>query len=115
MRFVGLAKTLARYWRMTQDPRTPGFVRWMIYGGIAVTLVPDDWLPDWVPGLGLLDEAAVLPSVIALSMLFVPEEVKREHDAREVRELAQRKAEGTIKAEQAELEARQQGALPSPA
>lgn len=115
MRFLGYAKTLSRYWRMTQDPRTPSIVRWMIYGGIAFTLIPDDWLPDWIPGMGLMDDAAIIPSVIAFSMLLVPDEVKRDHNAREVRELAQNKAEGQMQAEKAELEARQQPALPQPA
>lgn len=115
MRFLGYAKTLSRYWRMTQDPRTPAIVRWMIYGGIAFTLIPDDWLPDWIPGLGLMDDAAIIPSVVAFSMLLVPDEVKREYNAQEKRELAQNHAEGQMQAEKAELEARQQSALPQPA
>jgi uncharacterized membrane protein YkvA (DUF1232 family) len=100
MRFLTYAKTLSRYWRMTQDRRTPAAVRWLIYGGIAVTLIPDDWLPDWMPGLGLLDDAAIIPSVIALSLLLVPEEVKRDYDAREERELAENKAEALVQRRQ---------------
>ncbi|MEA2552869.1 MAG: hypothetical protein QOJ65_1045 [Fimbriimonadaceae bacterium] len=107
MRFIGFAKTLARYWRMTQDRRTPAAVRWLIYGGIAFTLIPDDWLPDWIPGLGLIDDAAVLPSVIAVSMLLIPEEVRREHDAKERMELAEGKIDGQVQAHQAALEDRQ--------
>ncbi len=65
---------------MAHDPRTPAAVRYIIYGGIAFTLIPDDWLPEWIPGLGLLDEAAVLPGVIAASMLMIPQEVKDDAD-----------------------------------
>lgn len=100
MRFLTYAKTLSRYWRMTQDPRTPAVVRWLIYGGIAITVIPDDWLPDWMPGLGLLDDAAIIPSVIALSLLLVPDEVKREYDAQERRELAEGKAESMVQRRQ---------------
>src|SRR5436190_5436679 len=85
MRFIGFAKTLARYWRMTRDRRTPAAVRWLIYGGIAFTLIPDDWLPRPLSELGLIDDAAVLPSVIALSLLLIPKEVKDEYDAKEER------------------------------
>ena len=61
---------------MAHDPRTPSAVRYIIYGGVAFSLIPDDWLPDWIPGLGLIDEAAVIPGVIAASMLLIPQEVK---------------------------------------
>lgn len=65
---------------MAHDPRTPSAVRYIIYGGIAFTLIPDDWLPDWIPGLGLVDEAAVIPGIVAASMLLIPNEVKEESE-----------------------------------
>ena len=71
-------RTIRRYWKMAHDPRTPKAVRYIIYGGVAFSLVPDDWLPDWIPGLGLIDEAAVIPGVIAASMLLIPQEVKND-------------------------------------
>jgi uncharacterized membrane protein YkvA (DUF1232 family) len=82
MRFISIARTMARYWKMAHDPRTPSAVKYLIYGGIAYTLSPIDLLPDWIPGLGLIDDAAVLPSVIALSMILIPRTVKAQHDSR---------------------------------
>ena len=108
MRFIMILKTLARYWRMAKDPRTPDIVRYLIYGGIAYTLSPVDLLPDFVPGLGLLDDAAVLPSVIALAMLLIPKEVKESHDAKEEMEIKDQKVEGAIQS------ARTEGPLPLP-
>ncbi len=81
MRWISLVRTVHRYWRMAHDPRTPAAVRYLVYGGIAFTLIPDEWLPDWVPGLGLVDEAAIIPGVIAVSMMLIPQEVKDDHDA----------------------------------
>jgi uncharacterized membrane protein YkvA (DUF1232 family) len=98
MRFFTVAKTLARYWRMAQDPRTPPIVRYLIYGGLIYTLSPIDLLPDWFPILGLLDDAAVLPAVIALAMQMIPREVKESHDVKEHKELAEKKFSGQIKA-----------------
>lgn len=80
MRWFSMLRTVHRYWRMAHDPRTPPVVRYLVYGGIAFTLIPDDWLPDWIPGLGLVDEAAVIPGVIAASMLLIPQEVKEDAD-----------------------------------
>lgn len=65
---------------MANDPRTPKAVKWLIYGGIAYTLSPVDLIPDWIPGLGLVDDAAVLPGIIAVSMLLIPKSVKDDHD-----------------------------------
>jgi|GEM_PF-2412067 len=80
MKHITLIRTLIRYWKMAHDPRTPKAVRYLIYGGIAYTLSPIDLLPDWIPGLGLLDEAAILPGIIAAAMLMIPSEVKEQED-----------------------------------
>ena len=95
MKFFTIAKTLMRYWRMAQDPRTPKIVKYLIYGGIAYSLSPIDLIPDAIPFLGILDDAAVLPSVIALAMILIPKDVKK---------LVQNKAEGRLAAENAEAE-----------
>jgi uncharacterized membrane protein YkvA (DUF1232 family) len=95
-------KTLARYWRMAKDPRTPKAVRWLIYTGLIYTFSPIDLMPDYVPGLGLLDDAAVLPGLITLAMMMVPKEVKKEHNAEEKTEIKDKKLEGHVTAEVAE-------------
>lgn len=93
-----MVRTLHRYWKMTQDPRTPAIVRWLIYGGIAFTVTPESvkekLLPDWIPGLGLLDDAAVVPSVVAASMLLIPKEVKEAHEEHAERALEEKRYEG---------------------
>jgi uncharacterized membrane protein YkvA (DUF1232 family) len=92
MKLFGMARTLMRYWKMAHDPRTPKIVRFLIYGGIAYTLMPVDLLPDAIPVLGLIDDAAVLPGVIALSMIMVPKAVKQGHDRKEETEIRQNMA-----------------------
>ncbi|WP_025226053.1 YkvA family protein [Fimbriimonas ginsengisoli] len=82
LKFISIGRTLIRYWRMAHDPRTPPFVRYMIYGGLVYSLSPIDLVPDWVPGVGLLDDAAVLPGVIAVAMMMIPQEVKEAHDTK---------------------------------
>jgi uncharacterized membrane protein YkvA (DUF1232 family) len=100
MKFIGIARTLIRYWQMAHDPRTPKAVRYMIYAGLAYSLSPIDLLPDWIPGVGLLDDAAVLPGIIALSMMMIPQQVKEQHEAKSEKGIAEKQAEG--------LEARQE-------
>ena len=91
---ITVLRTLVRYWQMAHDPRTPKFVRYMIYGGIAYTVSPIDLLPDVVPGLGLVDDAAVLPGIIALSMMFIPKEVKEQHDIKSAKGIEAKQEEG---------------------
>ena len=79
---------------MAHDPRTPAAVRYIIYGGIAFTLIPDDWLPDWIPGLGLVDEAAVIPGIVAASMLLIPKEVKEESEREDALDAERKRKQG---------------------
>ena len=92
MRWFTLARTVHRYWRMAHDPRTPNAVRYLIYGGIAYTVIPDEWKPDWMPGLGLLDDAAVIPMTVALAMTMVPKEVKQDAEREQTERVADVKA-----------------------
>ncbi|HEY0868211.1 MAG TPA: DUF1232 domain-containing protein [Fimbriimonas sp.] len=87
MKWITILRTIHRYWKMAHDPRTPPSVRYLIYFGIFYSLAPFDLLPDWVPGLGLIDDAAILPGVIAVSMLLIPREVKESEDLKEHREI----------------------------
>ncbi len=75
-----MVRTVQRYWKMAHDPRTPAAVRYLIYGGIAFTAMPKRYLPEWVQDLGVLDDAAVLPGVIAISMMMIPQEVRDDAD-----------------------------------
>jgi uncharacterized membrane protein YkvA (DUF1232 family) len=105
MNLVIIAKTLMRYWRMSQDPRTPAIVRGLIYVGIAATIAPKKLRPSRVPGLGLIDEAALVPSVIALAMVLIPKRVRDEYNQAENAEIKEIKAEGAQQATEATQEA----------
>lgn len=80
MRWFSMVRTVQRYWKMAHDPRTPAVVRYLIYGGIAFTAMPKDWLPEWMQEFALEDGAAVLPGVIAISMMMIPQAVKDDAD-----------------------------------
>lgn len=104
LKYVPIVKALRRYWRMTQDPRTPPIVRGLIWFGIAATIAPKKVLPKNVPGLGLVDDAALVPSIIALTMVLIPKEVREKYDRMEKREIKENKVEGAVQAHEANLE-----------
>lgn len=42
---------------------------------VAYALSPIDFIPDFIPVLGYLDDVILLPMLVALTISFIPEEV----------------------------------------
>lgn len=74
-------ETLALY-LAARDPRTPWHARVAVAAVAAYALSPIDLIPDFIPVLGLLDDAVLLPLGIALALRLIPPEVMAESRAR---------------------------------
>jgi uncharacterized membrane protein YkvA (DUF1232 family) len=48
---------------------------------IAYVLSPIDLIPDWIPVLGYLDDAIVIPLGVGLATRLIPREIMAEHRA----------------------------------
>lgn len=59
-------------WFCYRDPRTPLVAKILAFGVVAYAFSPIDLIPDFIPVLGLLDEAILLPIGIWLTLKFVP-------------------------------------------
>jgi uncharacterized membrane protein YkvA (DUF1232 family) len=64
----------------TRDPRTPWYARFFVGLVVAYALSPIDLIPDFIPVLGYLDEAILLPVAIWFALRLLPPAVA--HDAR---------------------------------
>jgi uncharacterized membrane protein YkvA (DUF1232 family) len=74
--FTNIAKLLMR---LIRDPRVPQRNK-VLAGGIAAYLVlPMDFIPDWIPGIGQLDDMVMLALAVDLLVNNVPNEVVAEH------------------------------------
>jgi uncharacterized membrane protein YkvA (DUF1232 family) len=61
-----------------RDPRTPWYVRGLIFFVVAHTFSPIDLIPDFIPVLGYLDDLIITPSGIWLAVRLIPPEVLEE-------------------------------------
>jgi uncharacterized membrane protein YkvA (DUF1232 family) len=65
-----------KVWRLVAaHPRTPRLCRWLVGVALAYALSPVDLVPDFIPGLGHLDDLLVVPLLLTLAARLVPGEV----------------------------------------
>jgi uncharacterized membrane protein YkvA (DUF1232 family) len=62
-------------WFAYKDPRTPWLPKIISMLAVAYALSPIDLIPDFVPVLGFLDDAVLLPAMIWLAVRLLPDEV----------------------------------------
>ncbi len=60
------------------DARTPWYAKGLVLLVVAYAVSPIDLIPDFVPVLGYLDDAIIVPVGIALSLRLIPAEVMAE-------------------------------------
>jgi len=72
------------YRRVLADPRTPRRTRWLLGLAVAYAASPVDLIPDFIPVLGHLDDAILLPLLVWLALRSLPPELLAEHRAQEM-------------------------------
>jgi uncharacterized membrane protein YkvA (DUF1232 family) len=61
------------------EPRPPRRARWWLIGLALYVASPIDPIPDFLPGIGHLDELILVPLVLARVRRMIPPAVWREH------------------------------------
>ena len=82
-RFI-ILKTLLQQGRLTlrlmRDPRVPLYAKAVLGLTLVYVMSPLDFVPDWIPLLGQLDDAAILTAGLALFLRLCPPELVEEHE-----------------------------------
>lgn len=86
---IPFAEDLVAAWLCALDPRTPAKVRVYIFGAIGYFILPADVMPDFILGMGYLDDASVIAAVISM----LGSHIRPEHRA-EARDQLDRLLEG---------------------
>ena len=83
---IELVKQLPAYarlaWDLLRDPRVPAEQKLVLAAVGAYVLMPLDIIPDFIPGLGQIDDVAVVLLGLRWFIRAAPEEVVSEHLAR---------------------------------
>ena len=58
-----------------KDKRTPWYAKLTAALTVAYALSPVDFIPDFIPFLGYLDDLILLPLLVALTVRFIPKDV----------------------------------------
>jgi uncharacterized membrane protein YkvA (DUF1232 family) len=68
-------------WLAARDPRVPWTARALALLIAAYALSPIDLIPDFIPVIGLLDDAILIPAGLWLVARLVPDKLMAEHRA----------------------------------
>ena len=79
-------------WFCLRHPRTPLIAKALALGVVAYAFSPIDLIPDFIPVLGLLDDAILLPIGIWLTLKFIPAPIVAECRLRAAQWLADKRA-----------------------
>jgi uncharacterized membrane protein YkvA (DUF1232 family) len=73
-----LKTEFAVYRLVLHHPQTPKFAKFLLGLAIAYVLLPFDLIPDFIPVIGHLDDALIVPGLIYLALKLIPSEVMAE-------------------------------------
>lgn len=70
-----LKREFTTYRLLKCDPRTPPSAKLLLGAALGYALLPFDLIPDFIPVIGHLDDAIIVPGLILLALRSVPQEV----------------------------------------
>ncbi len=71
-----------------RDPCTPWYAKALAIAAVAYAVSPIDLIPDFIPILGFVDDAILLPGMIWLALHLIPQAVVADCRARVDQKLA---------------------------
>jgi uncharacterized membrane protein YkvA (DUF1232 family) len=77
--FLRFKRELQLYRNILADPRTPRLTKILLGSAVAYAVTPVDIIPDFIPVVGLLDDAIIVPALVYLALKTIPKPLLEEH------------------------------------
>jgi uncharacterized membrane protein YkvA (DUF1232 family) len=77
--FFKFKRELQLYRNILADSRTPRLTKVLLGSAVAYAVMPLDLIPDFIPVLGHLDDAIIIPVLIFLAFKTIPRSLLEEH------------------------------------
>jgi len=61
-----------------RHPRTPKRAKALLGLALGYLVLPFDLVPDWIPGLGQVDDLIIVPGLVYLALRMIPRDVIEE-------------------------------------
>jgi uncharacterized membrane protein YkvA (DUF1232 family) len=68
-------------WRLVRDPRVPLLPKLILAVGLVLIVSPINWVPNFVPVVGQMEDLALLALMLNLFLKSVPSDLLSEHEA----------------------------------
>ena len=72
-------RELRLYRNILADPRTPRMTKILLGSAVAYAVTPLDLIPDFIPVVGHLDDAIIVPALVYLALKAIPRALLEEH------------------------------------
>ena len=72
-------RELSVYQRVLRDERTPVGAKFLLALAIGYLCMPFDLIPDFIPVIGHLDDAVIVPALVFAALRSIPSEIVSEH------------------------------------
>ena len=70
-----LKQEFAVYRLVLKNPQTPWVSKVFLGLAVGYLLLPFDLIPDFIPVLGQLDDVVVIPLLVYIALLFIPQDI----------------------------------------
>lgn len=72
---VSCKRELALYRMVLRDSRTPLPAKIFLVAAVGYALMPFDLIPDFIPVLGHLDDAVIIPLFLVIGFRLIPKDI----------------------------------------
>ena len=70
-----LKQEFAVYRLVLKHPETPFIAKFFLGLAVGYLLLPFDFIPDFIPVIGQLDEIIIIPILLYMALIFIPKHI----------------------------------------